>query len=202
MRASSPPPLNTVSAGAQCGGDVHVLVAGHNAAAAAQAAAQISGVAKVLHADAPGLAHGLAENVAAQVLAIARTTATSCFPRLPAARTSRRALPPSLTSRRSATSPACSRPTRSSARSTRATRSRPCRAWTPRASSPCAPRALTPPPPPGAARQWRRQLPRTTPAKAALSAARSLRATGPSSRPRASSSRAGGRSAARRSSTR
>ena len=63
--------LNTVTAAAACGGDVHVLVAGHNAAAAAQAASQIAGVAKVLHADAPALAHGLAENLAAQVLAVA-----------------------------------------------------------------------------------------------------------------------------------
>ncbi|MDH1675960.1 electron transfer flavoprotein subunit alpha/FixB family protein [Comamonas aquatica] len=62
--------LNTVTAAVACGGDVHVLVAGHNAGAAAQAAAQIAGVAKVIHADAAGLAHGLAENVAAQVLAI------------------------------------------------------------------------------------------------------------------------------------
>ena len=60
--------LNTVTAAKACGGDVHVLVAGHNAAAAAQAAAQIAGVAKVLHADAEGLAHGLAENVAAACL--------------------------------------------------------------------------------------------------------------------------------------
>ena len=63
--------LNTVTAAIQCGGDVHVLVAGHNAGAAAQAAAQIAGVAKVLHADAAALADGLAENVAAQVLALA-----------------------------------------------------------------------------------------------------------------------------------
>ncbi len=63
--------LNAVTAAAACGGDVHVLVAGHNAGAAAQAAAQIAGVAKVLHADAEHLAHGVAENVAAQVLAIA-----------------------------------------------------------------------------------------------------------------------------------
>jgi electron transfer flavoprotein alpha subunit len=48
-----------------------VLVAGANAAAAAQQAAQIAGVAKVLHADSPALAHGLAENVASQVLAVA-----------------------------------------------------------------------------------------------------------------------------------
>jgi electron transfer flavoprotein alpha subunit len=66
-----PATLNTVSAAAQCGGDVHVLVAGHNAAAAAAAAAQVAGVSKVIHADAAGLAHGLAENMAAQVLAIA-----------------------------------------------------------------------------------------------------------------------------------
>ena len=63
--------LNTVTAALQCGGDVHVLVAGHNAAAAAAAAAQIAGVAKVIHADEQGLEHGLAENVTAQVLAIA-----------------------------------------------------------------------------------------------------------------------------------
>ena len=62
--------LNTVTAALACGGEVHVLVAGHNAGAAAAAAAQIAGVAKVLHADAEGLAHGLAEHVAAQVLAL------------------------------------------------------------------------------------------------------------------------------------
>ena len=62
--------LNTVTAAVQCGGDVHVLVAGHNAQAAAAQAAQIAGVAKVIHADDAGLAHGLAENVAAQVLAL------------------------------------------------------------------------------------------------------------------------------------
>ncbi len=61
--------LNTVAAALKIGGDVHVLVAGHEAAAAAQAAAQIPGVAQVLHADAPGFAHTLAEAVAAQVLA-------------------------------------------------------------------------------------------------------------------------------------
>ncbi len=72
--------LNTVTAAKACGGDVHVLVAGHNAAAAAQAAAQIAGVAKVLHADADGLAHGLAENVAAQVLALAKDYSHILFP--------------------------------------------------------------------------------------------------------------------------
>jgi electron transfer flavoprotein alpha subunit len=63
--------LNTVTAALACGGDVHVLVAGSDAGAAATAAAQIVGVAKVLHADAPGLNHGLAETLAAQVLALA-----------------------------------------------------------------------------------------------------------------------------------
>ncbi|RMW95119.1 electron transfer flavoprotein subunit alpha/FixB family protein [Allofranklinella schreckenbergeri] len=62
--------LNTVTAAAALG-EVHVLVAGHNAAAAAQAAAQVTGVAKVLHADGPALENALAENVAAQVLALA-----------------------------------------------------------------------------------------------------------------------------------
>ena len=63
--------LNTVTAAVQCGGDVHVLVAGANAKAAAEAAAKIAGVAKVLLADAPYFGDGLAENIAEQVLAIA-----------------------------------------------------------------------------------------------------------------------------------
>ena len=63
--------LNTVTAALACGGEVHVLVAGHNAAAAAQAAAHIAGVAKVIHADSADLADALAENVAAQVLVLA-----------------------------------------------------------------------------------------------------------------------------------
>ena len=64
--------LNTITAAAQAGGDVHVLVAGHNAKAAADAAAQVAGVSKVLLADAPQFADGLAENVAEQALAIAK----------------------------------------------------------------------------------------------------------------------------------
>jgi electron transfer flavoprotein alpha subunit len=63
--------LNTVTAAVQCSGDVHILVAGHNCGAAAEAAAQIAGVAKVLVADAAQFADGLAENVAAQVVALA-----------------------------------------------------------------------------------------------------------------------------------
>ncbi len=63
--------LNTITAAIQCGGDVHVLVAGFNAAAAAQEASQIAGVSKVLLADAAYFADGLAENIAEQALAIA-----------------------------------------------------------------------------------------------------------------------------------
>ena len=76
--------LNTVAAARQISmfadGQVHVLVAGHNAGAAAQAAAQIEGVAKVLHADGEALAHALAENVAAQVLAVAGGYSHILFP--------------------------------------------------------------------------------------------------------------------------
>ena len=72
--------LNTVTAAAACGGDVHVLVAGQNAGGAAQAAAQIAGVAKVLHADGASLAEQLAENVAAQVLAFAAGYSHVLFP--------------------------------------------------------------------------------------------------------------------------
>jgi electron transfer flavoprotein alpha subunit len=64
--------FNTVAAGQKIGGDIHVLIAGHNAQGAAEAAAKIPGVAKVLLADAPQLADGLAENVEATVVAIAK----------------------------------------------------------------------------------------------------------------------------------
>jgi len=72
--------LNTVTAALACGGDVHVLVAGHNAGAAAAAAAQVAGVAKVLLADGASLAEGLAENVAAQVVALASGYSHILFP--------------------------------------------------------------------------------------------------------------------------
>ena len=75
-----PATLNTVTAALACGGEVHVLVAGANAAEAAQAAAQIAGVAKVIAADSPSLADNLAENVAAQVLAIAKNYTHILFP--------------------------------------------------------------------------------------------------------------------------
>ena len=61
---------HAVTAAAKLGGDVHVLVAGHNAGAAAQAAAQLAGVAKVLVADAAHLASPTAENVAATALTL------------------------------------------------------------------------------------------------------------------------------------
>ena len=63
--------FNTITAALQCGGEVHVLIAGLTAGAAAAAAAQIAGVSKVLHAEGEGFAQGLAENVAAQVVAMA-----------------------------------------------------------------------------------------------------------------------------------
>ncbi|WP_429342057.1 electron transfer flavoprotein subunit alpha/FixB family protein [Paraburkholderia sp. GAS42] len=64
--------LNTIAAAQKIGGDIHVLVAGHNAQAAAEAAAKIAGVSKVLLADAAQLEAGLAENVEATVLNIAK----------------------------------------------------------------------------------------------------------------------------------
>ena len=66
-----PATLNTVTAATKIGGEVHVLVAGANASGAATAAAAVAGVAKVHHADSDAFAHGLAENMAAQVLALA-----------------------------------------------------------------------------------------------------------------------------------
>jgi electron transfer flavoprotein alpha subunit len=72
--------LNTVTAALACGGEVHVLIAGTHAGAAAQAAAKIVGVAKVLHADSAGLDHGLAESVAAQVLLVAKSYSHILFP--------------------------------------------------------------------------------------------------------------------------
>ena len=72
--------LNTITAAKAAGGDVHVLVAGNGAAAAAAAAAQVAGVSKVLLADGAAFADGLAENVAAQVLAVASSYSHIVFP--------------------------------------------------------------------------------------------------------------------------
>ncbi|MBB1161124.1 electron transfer flavoprotein subunit alpha/FixB family protein [Aquariibacter albus] len=72
--------LNTVAAAAQLGGEVHVLVAGQNAQAAAQAAARIAGVAKVILAEGPAHAEALAEPLAEQVLALAGAYRHLVFP--------------------------------------------------------------------------------------------------------------------------
>ena len=72
--------LNTVTAAIACGGEVHVLIAGHNAGEAAKAAAAVAGVTKVIHAEGAYFEHGLAENVAAQVLAIASNYSHLLFP--------------------------------------------------------------------------------------------------------------------------
>ena len=75
-----PATLNTVTAASQCGGDVHVLVAGHNAQAAAEAASKIAGVSKVIHVEGEQFAHGLAENMAAQVVGMAGDYSHILFP--------------------------------------------------------------------------------------------------------------------------
>ncbi len=62
---------NVLAAAAKLGDDVHVLVMGQDAQAAADQVAKAEGVAKVLLADGPSLAEGLAENASAQVLALA-----------------------------------------------------------------------------------------------------------------------------------
>ncbi len=66
-----PGTANTVTAATKIGGDITMLVAGHQCAGAAQAAAKLVGVGKVLLADAPLYAGGVAENLAALVLTIA-----------------------------------------------------------------------------------------------------------------------------------
>ncbi|WP_028216683.1 electron transfer flavoprotein subunit alpha/FixB family protein [Paraburkholderia oxyphila] len=67
-----PATLHTVTAAQKVGGDIHILVAGQNASTVAQAASKIDGVAKILLADAPQLADGLAENVESTVLKLAK----------------------------------------------------------------------------------------------------------------------------------
>ncbi len=63
--------LNTVTAASQLGDDVHVLVAGENCAAVAEAAAKVAGVTRVLCADDARYAHGVAETLAALVVSLA-----------------------------------------------------------------------------------------------------------------------------------
>ncbi len=86
--------LVTVAAAQKIGGDIDILVAGENAGPAAEAAARVRGVGKVLHADAPEYAHNLAENLAwlikglaegyTHILAPATTTGKNVMPRLSA----------------------------------------------------------------------------------------------------------------------
>ena len=84
-----------VAAAKALGGDIHVLVAGYNAKPAAEAAAKLAGVSKVLHADAPHLEHQLAEETAALIASLigsydtfvapATTTGKNVAPRVAAA---------------------------------------------------------------------------------------------------------------------
>ncbi|HLU00551.1 MAG TPA: FAD-binding protein [Burkholderiaceae bacterium] len=72
--------LSAVAAAAAIGGDIHILVAGNGANAVAEQAAKVAGVSKVILADNTALEHGLAENVAAQVLAVASNYSHILFP--------------------------------------------------------------------------------------------------------------------------
>lgn len=86
--------LNTVAAAKAIGGDIHVLVAGAQCAAVAEAAAKVDGVSKVLSADNAAFAHQLPENVApliaelgkeySHILAAATTTGKNVLPRVAA----------------------------------------------------------------------------------------------------------------------
>jgi len=78
--------LNAVAAALQCSPEVDILVAGNQSDAAVQAAAQIAGVRKVIQIDAPNLADQLAEPLAAQILAVAKTIAMYWLQQQPAAR--------------------------------------------------------------------------------------------------------------------
>lgn len=66
-----PATLNTIAAAQKIGGDIHVLVSGKGCGAAAEQAAKAAGVAKVLVADSDALGDQLAENLSAQILAVA-----------------------------------------------------------------------------------------------------------------------------------
>jgi electron transfer flavoprotein alpha subunit len=63
--------LNTIAAGVAIGGDIHILVAGQNCAAAGEAASKISSVVKVLVADSAEYVNGIAENLTPLVLSLA-----------------------------------------------------------------------------------------------------------------------------------
>ncbi|CAB1367281.1 electron transfer flavoprotein subunit alpha/FixB family protein [Denitratisoma oestradiolicum] len=86
--------LKAINAAANIGGDIHVLVVGHNAQAAADAAAKVAGVAKVLLVDNPAYEHVMAETIAplvvglaknySHVVAAATTTGKNFMPRVAA----------------------------------------------------------------------------------------------------------------------
>ena len=86
--------LNTVTAATEIGGDIDILVAGDASGDVAKAAAAISGVSRVLTADADLFAHGIAENIAPLVqslasgythlMAPATTTGKNVMPRVAA----------------------------------------------------------------------------------------------------------------------
>ena len=90
----APATLNTVAAAAKIGGDIHILVAGSNAGAVAEAAAKVAGVSKVLLADNAAYAHQLPENVAplvaelgagySHILAAATSNGKNILPRVAA----------------------------------------------------------------------------------------------------------------------
>ncbi len=122
------------------GGDVHVLVAGEDCKPVAEDAAKLDGVAKVLVAETPSYAHGLAEPLAAllvslagdydAIVAPATTIGKNVMPRVAAL----------IDVTQISDISRSWRPIPSCARSMPATRSRPCSRPTPRRSSPCAPR--------------------------------------------------------------
>ena len=100
--------FNAVTAAQQVGGDIHILVAGADAGAVAQAAAQIPGVTKVLQAEAPYLAAPVAENVVATAVAIIKggdyshvMAPATGFGKSVAPRVLTRLLPPAATPRSS-----------------------------------------------------------------------------------------------------
>jgi electron transfer flavoprotein alpha subunit len=70
--AIKPALLNAVAAAQKIGGDIDILVAGHQCAGAAKAAAAIPGVKKVLVADAPHYAHALAESLSTLIVSVAK----------------------------------------------------------------------------------------------------------------------------------
>jgi electron transfer flavoprotein alpha subunit len=64
--------LNAITAAAACAEQLHVLVAGSGCSGVAEQASRVQGVSKVLHADAPQLAHPLAEVMAEQVVSLVK----------------------------------------------------------------------------------------------------------------------------------